>query len=159
MLVERNSLVATFPAMGRCSRPQGAIPGSNTELGIPISKPWGEMRSYDFIVGRPRRFDKSTEHFQGSIEKDPGFALAYAGLADSYIANAIRSSQNFYPKAKAAASRALELDDDLAEAHAALGAEKATLNTTGKERSRNLSERLNSTRTMPRRTSGMRGHT
>jgi tetratricopeptide (TPR) repeat protein len=69
--------------------------------------------------------DKSTEHFQGSIEKDPGFALAYAGLADSYIANAIRSSQNFYPKAKAAASRALELDDDLAEAHAALGAEKA----------------------------------
>jgi hypothetical protein len=27
-----------------------------TELGIPISKPWGEMRSYDFIVGRPRRF-------------------------------------------------------------------------------------------------------
>jgi hypothetical protein len=56
MLVERNSLVATFPAMGRCSRPQGAIPGSNTELGIPISKPWGEMRSYDFIVGRPRRF-------------------------------------------------------------------------------------------------------
>jgi tetratricopeptide (TPR) repeat protein len=103
--------------------------------------------------------DKSTECFQGSIEKDPGFALAYAELADSYIANAIRSSQNFYPKAKAAASRALELDDDLAEAHAALGAEKATLNTTGKERSRNLSERLNSTRTMPRRTSGMRGHT
>jgi len=69
--------------------------------------------------------DKSTECFQGSIEKDPGFALAYAELADSYIANAIRSSQNFYPKAKAAASRALELDDDLAEAHAALGAEKA----------------------------------
>ncbi len=35
------------------------------------------------------------------------------------------SPQDFYPKAKAAASRALELDDDLAEAHAALGAEKA----------------------------------
>ncbi len=69
--------------------------------------------------------DKSTEYFQRSIEKDPGFALAYAGLADSYLANAIRSPQNFYPKAKAAASRALELDDDLAEAHAALGAEKA----------------------------------
>jgi PD-(D/E)XK endonuclease len=27
-----------------------------TELGIPISKPWGEMRSYDFIVGRPQHF-------------------------------------------------------------------------------------------------------
>jgi TolB-like protein/DNA-binding winged helix-turn-helix (wHTH) protein/tetratricopeptide (TPR) repeat protein len=69
--------------------------------------------------------DKSAEYFQRSIEKDPGFALAYAGLADSYIANAIRSPQDFYPKARAADSRALELDDDLAEAHAALGAEKA----------------------------------
>ena len=68
--------------------------------------------------------DKSTEYFQRSIEKDPGFALAYAGLADSYLANAIRSPQNFYPKGKAAASRALELDDDLAEAHAAVGAEE-----------------------------------
>ncbi len=69
--------------------------------------------------------DKSTEYFQHSIEKDPGFGLAYAGLADSHIANAISSPQDFYPKAKAAASRALELDEDLAEAHAALGAEKA----------------------------------
>ena len=68
---------------------------------------------------------KSTKCFEQSIEKDPGFALAYAGLADSYLANAIGSPQDFYPKAKAAASRALELDDDLAEAHAALGAEKA----------------------------------
>jgi TolB-like protein/DNA-binding winged helix-turn-helix (wHTH) protein len=68
---------------------------------------------------------KSTEYFQGSIAKDPGFALAYAGLADSYLANAITSPQEFYPKAKAAGSRALELDDNLAEAHAALGAEKA----------------------------------
>jgi TolB-like protein/DNA-binding winged helix-turn-helix (wHTH) protein/Tfp pilus assembly protein PilF len=69
--------------------------------------------------------DQSTEYFQRSIEKDPGFALAYAGLADSYMAGAIRSPQEFDPKAKAAASRALELDDDIAEAHAALGAEKA----------------------------------
>jgi TolB-like protein/Tfp pilus assembly protein PilF len=71
--------------------------------------------------------DKSTEYFQRSIDKDPGFALAYAGLADSHLANSIRSPQDFDPKAKAAASRALELDDDLAEAHAALGAEKADL--------------------------------
>jgi TolB-like protein/DNA-binding winged helix-turn-helix (wHTH) protein/Tfp pilus assembly protein PilF len=69
--------------------------------------------------------DKSTEYFQRSIEKDPGFALAYAGLADSYLAHATGYPQEFDPKAKAAASRALELDDDLAEAHAALGAEKA----------------------------------
>jgi TolB-like protein/DNA-binding winged helix-turn-helix (wHTH) protein len=69
--------------------------------------------------------DKSTEYFQRCIERDPGFALGYAGLADSYLANSIRSPQDFEPKAKAAASRALELDGDLAEAHAALGAEKA----------------------------------
>jgi tetratricopeptide (TPR) repeat protein len=69
--------------------------------------------------------DKSIEYFQRSIEKDPGFALAYAGLADSYLARATGSPQEFDPKAKAAASRALELDDDIAEAHAALGAEKA----------------------------------
>src|SRR5579863_345659 len=69
--------------------------------------------------------DKSTEYFQRSLEKDPGFALAYAGLADSYLAHATGRPQEFDPKAKAAASRALELDDDLAEAHAALGAEKA----------------------------------
>jgi TolB-like protein/DNA-binding winged helix-turn-helix (wHTH) protein/Tfp pilus assembly protein PilF len=77
---------------------------------------------------RQRTFDamdKGIEYFQRSIEKDPGFALAYAGLADSYLARATGSPQEFDPKAKAAASRALELDDDLAEAHAALGAEKA----------------------------------
>jgi TolB-like protein/DNA-binding winged helix-turn-helix (wHTH) protein/Tfp pilus assembly protein PilF len=77
---------------------------------------------------RQRTFDamdRSIEYFQRSIEKDPGFALAYAGLADSYLARATGSPQEFDPKAKAAASRALELDDDLAEAHAALGAEKA----------------------------------
>jgi tetratricopeptide (TPR) repeat protein len=72
-----------------------------------------------------RRSIRARSIFNGCIEKDPGFALGYAGLADSYLANAIRSPQDFDPKAKAAASRALELDDDLAEAHAALGAEKA----------------------------------
>ena len=77
---------------------------------------------------RQRTFDamdQSIEYFQRSIGKDPGFALAYAGLADSYLARSTGSPQEFDPKAKAAATRALELDDDLAEAHAALGAEKA----------------------------------
>jgi TolB-like protein/DNA-binding winged helix-turn-helix (wHTH) protein len=69
--------------------------------------------------------DTSAEYFRRAIEKDPGFALAYAGLADSYLARATGFPQEFDPKAKAAASRALELDEDLAEAHAALGAEKA----------------------------------
>jgi len=49
-----------------------------TELGIPISKPWGEMRSYDFIVGRPRHFDcvqvKSTVYELGT-----GYVCAIKG--------------------------------------------------------------------------------
>lgn len=69
--------------------------------------------------------EKGIEYFKQSIEKDPGFALGYAGLADSYLALTISSPQDFFPMARAAASRALELDEGLAEAHAALGAEKA----------------------------------
>jgi TolB-like protein/tetratricopeptide (TPR) repeat protein len=67
---------------------------------------------------------KASRIFQQAIDKDPGYALAYAGLADSYSAlgggwNYLSPSDSF-PKAKAAAMRALELDDTLAEAHAAL---------------------------------------
>jgi TolB-like protein/DNA-binding winged helix-turn-helix (wHTH) protein/Tfp pilus assembly protein PilF len=69
--------------------------------------------------------NKSAELFEQSTEKDPGFALAYAGLANAYLALSIYSPGDFFPKAASAARRALELDDTLAEAHAALGAEKA----------------------------------
>jgi adenylate cyclase len=68
---------------------------------------------------------KSIEYFKRSTDKDTGFALAYAGQASAYIGYAVFSPQESYPKAAAAALRALELDDGLAEAHAALGAEKA----------------------------------
>jgi TolB-like protein/DNA-binding winged helix-turn-helix (wHTH) protein/Flp pilus assembly protein TadD len=57
--------------------------------------------------------------------RDPSFALAYAELASAYTADAVFDAQKAYPAAAAAAARALDLDDNLAEAHAALGAEKA----------------------------------
>src|SRR6266542_4145522 len=64
---------------------------------------------------------KSIEYFNQAIEKDPRFALAYAGLADCYVVPAIRlAPREAMPKAKAAAMRALELDETLAEAHASL---------------------------------------
>ena len=67
---------------------------------------------------------KSIEYFQQAIEKDRSYALAYAGLADSYSAIGggwqYLSPTDSFPKAKAAAMKALELDDTLAEAHAAL---------------------------------------
>jgi len=63
----------------------------------------------------------SVEYFNQAIEKDPTFALAYAGLADSYVVPASRlPPREAMPKAKAAAMRALELDETLAEAHTSL---------------------------------------
>lgn len=68
---------------------------------------------------------KSIEYFKRSTEKDPGFALAYAGLARAHLSYSIFSPADAFPKAAAAASRALDLDDGVADAHAVLGAEKA----------------------------------
>jgi serine/threonine-protein kinase len=68
--------------------------------------------------------NKGIEYFQQAIDKDPTYALAYAGLADSYslLGSSIGglSPRETFPKAKAAALKALERDDTLAEAHAAL---------------------------------------
>ena len=61
--------------------------------------------------------------FQQAIERDPNNALAYAGLAESYFVRAISGAiptEDAMPKAKAAALKALELDDSLAEAHTSL---------------------------------------
>jgi serine/threonine protein kinase/TolB-like protein len=64
---------------------------------------------------------KSIVYFNQAIEKDPGFALAYAGLADCYVVPANRlPPREAMPRAKAAAIRALELDEKLAEAHTSL---------------------------------------
>jgi len=64
---------------------------------------------------------KAIEYLDQSIKKDPTFALAYAGLADCYVVPANQIAPNeAMPKAKAAAQRALELDETLAEAHTAL---------------------------------------
>jgi len=68
---------------------------------------------------------KSIEYFNQAIEKDPSYALAYAGLADAYSllpGYSAGSPQESYPKAKAAARRAEELDETLAEAHTSLAA-------------------------------------
>jgi serine/threonine-protein kinase len=67
---------------------------------------------------------KSIEYFNQAIAKDPNYALAYAGLADSYLLlslyGAVSPGESF-PQARAAAEKALELDNTLAEAHASLG--------------------------------------
>ena len=67
---------------------------------------------------------KAIDYFKQAIDKDPKYALAYAGLADSYTllsAYGAGSPQESFPSAKTAAQKALELDDTLAEAHTSLG--------------------------------------
>ena len=69
---------------------------------------------------------KAIAAFEQATAKDPGFALAYAGLADAHTALAFSSLGSATPegefnKAKAAASKALEIDEGLAEVHSALG--------------------------------------
>lgn len=67
---------------------------------------------------------KAIDEFQQAVTKDANFALAYAGLADSYVLleeYAGTPSRETLPKARDAALRALEIDDSLAEAHASLG--------------------------------------
>jgi serine/threonine protein kinase/tetratricopeptide (TPR) repeat protein len=63
---------------------------------------------------------KAIEQFQQALERDPNYALGYVGLADCYILleeyAGVPSSETL-PKARAAADRALQLDDTLAEAH------------------------------------------
>ena len=65
---------------------------------------------------------KGIQYFQQAIEADPNYALAYAGIADCYITlSTIFPLNDWNPKAERAALSALELDTDLAEAHASLG--------------------------------------
>ena len=69
----------------------------------------------------PDSIRKAIEYFEQAIQKDPGFALAYTGLADSYVVPANRIEPHVaMPKAKTAALQALAIDETLAEAHTSL---------------------------------------
>ena len=64
---------------------------------------------------------KAIEQFQEALDHDPNYALGYVGLADSYLALELYAglpASEVVPKARAAADRALQLDDSLSEAHA-----------------------------------------
>jgi len=95
-------------------------------------KPTANQEAYElYLKGRffwnKRTGDdlrKSIEYLKEAIAKDPGYALAYAGLADSYgllrFYGGASPAESIVP-ATAAAKKALELDDSLAEPHASLG--------------------------------------
>ena len=72
----------------------------------------------------PPEIQTSISYFQQALDIDPSYALAYVGLADGYRSFALVGEMppgDFFPKAKAAAQKAIEIDDTLAEAHAELG--------------------------------------
>ncbi len=71
----------------------------------------------------PENLKKAFDYFQQALDKDPRYALAYVGLAQYYSVLPFYSHSTpdeVFPKAKAAVSRALELDDTLSEGHATL---------------------------------------
>jgi TolB-like protein/Tfp pilus assembly protein PilF len=65
---------------------------------------------------------KAADFFTQAVQKDPRYALSYAGLADTYslLGDYYLPPSEAWPKAKAAAMQALEIDDTLAEAHTSL---------------------------------------
>jgi TolB-like protein/Tfp pilus assembly protein PilF len=70
-----------------------------------------------------QNLNKAADYFNQAIAADPKYALAYVGLADAYVLMPLYGAgppRDCYPKAKAAAKKALELDDASAEAHTSL---------------------------------------
>jgi serine/threonine protein kinase/tetratricopeptide (TPR) repeat protein len=100
-------------------------------------KPTENMEAYNlYLQGRwfwNRRTSegmrKAIEYYNHAIAEDPRYALAYSGIADSYTMLGVWSflaPEEAHPKAKAAAMKAIELDDMLAEAHASLASVRAS---------------------------------
>ena len=79
---------------------------------------------YHWNKRTPEGFRVATRHFREAIGKDPEYALAYAGLADTYNVlgyYGIQAPVESYPPAMVAAEKALKIEPSLAEAHASLG--------------------------------------
>jgi len=95
----------------------------------PVERATRNLEAYNlYLKGRfywNKRTDegirKGIECFKQAIEEDPTYAPAYAGLADSYTMLESMPSSERFPKGRAAALRALELDKGLAEAYVSLG--------------------------------------
>jgi DNA-binding winged helix-turn-helix (wHTH) protein/tetratricopeptide (TPR) repeat protein len=110
------------------SSPSGAV--SQHPEAVPSSRAAEARAAYEkgkyfFNQSTVEGFQKSCEYFRKSLEADPANALAYNGMADCYlalVANGLVAADEFMPKAKAMATKSIELDGSLAEGHVALGA-------------------------------------
>jgi tetratricopeptide (TPR) repeat protein len=97
-----------------------------------VSHPTQSLQAYNLYLQGRYAWNQRTEaglkqavrYFERAITKDPDYAQAYAGLADAYVLLPERGPTlpaEAYPKAEAAALRALALDSTIAEAHTSLG--------------------------------------
>ena len=82
---------------------------------------------FHYNKGSPEGLHKAVEYYEEAISRDPSYAIAYAALADVHeqLAAFDSDSAHRFPKAREAALKALDLDPSVAEAHSALGVEKA----------------------------------
>jgi len=104
---------------------------SGSEQNAIAAKPTENTEAYQlYLRGRffwnkrtGQNLNKAADYFTQAIAADPNYALAYVGLADAYVLMPFYGAgapQDCYPKAKAAAEKALELDNSLAEAHTSM---------------------------------------
>jgi serine/threonine-protein kinase len=100
-------------------------------------RPTVDLQAYAlYLKGRAHTLRYTTEgyhagleYFERAIQRDPNYAMAYGGVAQAYVELAetgVMDPDEAYPKAKAAAERAIALDPDLADAHAMVGYVKMT---------------------------------
>ncbi len=104
----------------------GTVAGAETATVAP--RPVNPAAYEAYLRGRvhlhrfPGGLETATRFFQQAIAKDPGYAPAYGSLALGYgFLGFFQPPQEVFPKARAAATRALEIDETQSEAHAALG--------------------------------------
>ena len=103
-------------------------PGDTLQL---AANPTDDLEAYSlYLQGRHEwnkfteaGFDKSISFYSQAVAKDPNYALAYCGLADSYTLLGVdhRPPREVLPQAERHARKALELDSGLAEAHVSMG--------------------------------------
>lgn len=108
-----------------------AVKPTNEELAHAAERPTDNVEAYDlYLRGRqafrgPNSFkapQTAIDYFQQAIQKDPGFALAYTGLADASLEMYVNTKDGFWAqKALNAAQRAEQLKDSLPEVHFSLG--------------------------------------
>jgi TolB-like protein len=109
---------------------QAKLTGS--EVNAISAQPTSDLEAHQlYLQGRylwnrrtAENLKKALIYFEQAAHKDPNYALAYVGIADTcglFPVYGAGTSQEYLPKAKAAAEKALALDDSLAEAHASRG--------------------------------------